>query len=94
MGNNSVRFGHWNDELGRGVSAFALRHPDATVMLFSAWDIFSRILSDPARYGFNPADRHTQGGSIWFDFMHPTSRVHSILAGEIAQFLASLPPQA
>ncbi|KAH9006896.1 hypothetical protein EDB86DRAFT_2793663 [Lactarius hatsudake] len=94
MGNKGVRFSNWNDELGRGLSAFALRHPDATVMLFSAWDTFSRILSDPARYGFNPADRYTQGGSIWFDYMHPTSRVHSILAGEIAQFLASLPPQA
>ncbi|KAI9448111.1 hypothetical protein H4582DRAFT_2107504 [Lactarius indigo] len=73
-----VRFGNWNDELGRW-------HPDATL---------SRILSDPARYGFNPADRYTQGGSIWYDYMHPTSRVHSILASEIAQFLASLPPQA
>jgi phospholipase/lecithinase/hemolysin len=94
MGNNHVRFGHWNDELGRGLSAFSLRHPDATVMLFSAWDTFSRILSDPARYGFNPADTYAQGGSIWFDFMHPTSRVHSILAREISQFLASRPPQA
>ncbi|KAH9977861.1 hypothetical protein BGW80DRAFT_1284562 [Lactifluus volemus] len=33
-------------------------------------------------------------GSIWFDFMHPTSRVHSIIAAEIAQFLHSQPPQA
>ena len=40
----------------------------------------------------HPADRTTLGGSIWFDFMHPTSRVHNILAGEIAQFLASQPP--
>jgi len=94
MGNNGVRFGNWNHELRRGVSAFASRHPDATVMLFSAWDTIFRILSDPARYGFNPADRSTEGGSIWFDFMHPTSRVHSILASEIAQFLTSLPPQA
>ncbi|KAH9966024.1 hypothetical protein BC827DRAFT_786476 [Russula dissimulans] len=94
MGDKVVRFGNWNDELRRGLANFAAGHPDATVMLFSAWDTFSRILSDPARYGFNPADRTTQGGSIWFDFMHPTSRVHSILAAEIAQFLASQPPQA
>ena len=94
LGDKVVRFGNWNEELRRGLISFAASHPDATVMLFSAWDTFTRILSDPARYGFNPADRTTQGGSIWFDFMHPTSRVHNILAGEIAQFLASQPPQA
>ncbi|KAI9507553.1 hypothetical protein F5148DRAFT_1276162 [Russula earlei] len=94
MGDKVVRFGNWNEELRRGLANFAAAHPDATVMLFSAWDTFTRILSDPARYGFNPADRTTQGGSIWFDFMHPTSRVHSILAAEIAQFLSSQPPQA
>jgi phospholipase/lecithinase/hemolysin len=94
MGEKGVRFGNWNDELQRGLAHFAANHPDATIMLFSAWDTFSRILSDPARYGFNPADRTVQGGSIWFDFMHPTSRVHNILAGDIAQFLFSQPPQA
>ncbi|KAH9999799.1 hypothetical protein BJV77DRAFT_1058148 [Russula vinacea] len=55
------------------------------------------VLPNPIRpvgHGFNPADRTVQGGSIWFDFMHPTSRVHNILAGEIAQFLFSQPPQA
>ena len=92
MGDKVVQFGNWNDELRRGLVNFATSHPDATVMMFSAWDTFTRILSDPARYGFNPADRTTLGGSIWFDFMHPTSRVHDILAGEIAQFLASQPP--
>jgi phospholipase/lecithinase/hemolysin len=94
MGDKVVRFGNWNDELRRGFANFATTHPDATVMLFSAWDTFTRILTDPARYGFNPADITIQGGSIWFDFMHPTSRVHDILAGEIAQFLASQPPQS
>ncbi len=94
MGDKVVRFGNWNDELRRGLVNFAAAHPDATVMLFSAWDTFTRILSDPARYGFNPADRTIQGGSIWFDFMHPTSRIHNILAGEIAQFLTSQAPQA
>lgn len=94
MGDKGIRFGNWNDELRRGLAHFATCHPDATVMLFSAWDTFSRILSDPVGHGFNPADRTVQGGSIWFDFMHPTSRVHNILAGEIAQFLFSQPPQA
>ena len=94
MGDKVVRFGNWNDELRRGVDYFATTHPDATVMLFSAWDTFTRILSDPGRYGFSPVDRTIQGGSIWFDFMHPTSRVHDILAGEISQFLASQPPQS
>jgi phospholipase/lecithinase/hemolysin len=94
MGNKGVRFGNWNEELRHGLVNFEMAHPDATVMLFSAWDTFARILSEPARYGLNPADRNTQGGTIWFDFMHPTSRVHNILAGEIAQFLASQPPQS
>jgi hypothetical protein len=72
MGDKAVRLGNWNDEVA------ASHHPDATVMLFSAWATFTRIISDP--------------GSIWFDFMHPTSPVHNILAGEIAQLLASQPP--
>jgi hypothetical protein len=73
------------------VDLSTLRSPTLTPQS-CYWDTFTRILSDPARYGFNPADRTTLGGSIWFDFMHPTSRVYNILAGEIAQFLASQPP--
>ncbi|KAI0268343.1 hypothetical protein BC834DRAFT_968535 [Gloeopeniophorella convolvens] len=93
MGDKVVRFSNWNDELLQGTRNFAMTHPDATIMLFSAWGTFSRVLSDPARYGFNPQDRTTQGGSIWFDFMHPTSRMHRILASELAHFLSSqLPP--
>jgi hypothetical protein len=53
MGDKVVRSENWNDELRRGLVNFATSHPDATVMLFSAWDTFTRILSGPARYGLN-----------------------------------------
>jgi phospholipase/lecithinase/hemolysin len=95
MGKTGVQFGNQNDVLRRGFTTFATGQPDATAMLISAWDTFSRIPADPARYGFNPVDRNIiQGGSIWFDFVHPTSRVHTIFAGEIVQFLASQSSQA
>ncbi|KAI0063330.1 hypothetical protein BV25DRAFT_1915248 [Artomyces pyxidatus] len=89
----SVRFRMWNEELRAGMATFTAIHPDCTVLLFSAWDVFNRVLDNPVAYGFNAQDIRVLGGSFWFDHIHPTSKFHDILACEIARFLTGLPPQ-
>ncbi|KAI0065901.1 hypothetical protein BV25DRAFT_1821605 [Artomyces pyxidatus] len=90
----SVRFKIWNAELRNSLATFTATHADCTVMLFSAWDIFNRVLDNPAAYGFNPQDVRRMNGSIWFDHIHPTSKFHDIIARSIAQMLAAQPPAA
>ena len=80
---------NWNTALNNNVVRFSVSHPDATIMTFSAYDIFSRVLSDPAAYGFDELEAHKEGGPIWFDRIHPTSAMHRIISQEVAEFLAS-----
>lgn len=85
-------FTNWNQELATAATAFARAHPDATVLVFSAWATFSRILDDPLTNGFPLNARRAMGGPIWFDHLHPSSRVAKIVARDIAGFLTSIPP--
>ena len=73
--------------LSNHVAKFTTAHPDATALIFSAYDTFSRVVASPAGYGFDEEEAHEAGGSIWFDHLHPTSAMHAIIAGEIADFL-------
>ena len=61
-------------------------------MLFSAYDTFTRVLDDPAAYGFNAFTANDAGGPIWHDYLHPTSGMHAIIAHEVAEFLSSHSP--
>ncbi|KAF8845606.1 hypothetical protein BDN67DRAFT_993291 [Paxillus ammoniavirescens] len=74
----------WNEALNERAQQFAAKHADASVMIFSSWDTFSRILDDPASYGFDASEKF---GGIWVDQLHPTTKVHDILAREISKFL-------
>ncbi|KAJ7717971.1 hypothetical protein B0H16DRAFT_1610024 [Mycena metata] len=79
---------NWNTELKKAVAQFAVVHPDATVMIFSAFDTFDAIFNDPASHGFPVGDVSKAGGSIWADHLHPTSRVHDFVARDVAAFLS------
>ncbi|KAF9224339.1 hypothetical protein BS17DRAFT_779653 [Gyrodon lividus] len=74
----------WNRALNERAQQFAANHTDASVMIFSSWNTFSRILDDPGSYGFDANEKH---GGIWVDAVHPTTKVHDILAREISVFL-------
>ncbi|KAJ3557005.1 hypothetical protein NM688_g1712 [Phlebia brevispora] len=87
-------FDNWNSALYHSVAKFAAAHPDTTTLLYSSHDVFSRMLANPSAYGLNASNAHRSGGSIWFDYLHPTSAVHSILAREIDEFLAAQAPIA
>ncbi|TFY72677.1 hypothetical protein EVG20_g339 [Dentipellis fragilis] len=79
----------WNTTLDCRAKAFASSHPDATVMILSAWGTFSRVLDDPVACGFAQDSGRKAGGDIWFDRLHPTSAMHKIIADDIFEFLHS-----
>ncbi|KAJ7263870.1 SGNH hydrolase-type esterase domain-containing protein [Mycena rebaudengoi] len=81
---------NWNAALRQSVQKFAAAHPSARVLTFSAFDTFNRILDTPKRYGFSEKDTTKAGGAIWRDRLHPTSKVHKVVAQELAAFLKDI----
>jgi len=80
----------WNQILKQHAIAFSQRHEDCTVLFFSSYSTFSAFLDEPAAYGFPPQDVRRRAGAIWFDHLHPTSKVHDIIAHNLADFLADV----
>lgn len=83
----SSRFSKYNEVLWSAVDTFRASHPDITTLKFSAYDTFTRLLDSPDQYGFTKQDAREPFMGIWMDLIHPTTRVHDILAREIAAFL-------
>lgn len=77
-------------ELGRGINRFAGLHEDSSVFHFSSRDIFTRVMDAPETYGFAKGDASREGGTIWYDHLHPTSKIHGVIAEEMAEFLSSI----
>ena len=44
-------FINWNTELSKSAQTFSATHRDATVMIFSSWETFNRVLDSPVSYG-------------------------------------------
>lgn len=86
-------FEEWNDLLRAHASQFANNHQDATVIIFSSWATFTRVLDTPTRFGFREEDVKKRGGSIWLDHIHPTSKMHDELAKDILALLKGIPPE-
>lgn len=80
-------FEEWNDLLRVHASRFAQNHYDATVIVYSSWETFSRVLDSPVHYGFNAGDEKKKGGSIWVDHIHPTSKMHDEVAKDAVALL-------
>lgn len=80
-------FEEWNDLLRVHASQFAQDHEDATVIIYSSWETFSRVLDHPVQYGFEAGDEKKSGGSIWVDHIHPTSKMHDELAKDVVALL-------
>ncbi|KAJ7598891.1 hypothetical protein C8J56DRAFT_769912 [Mycena floridula] len=83
---------NWNSCLRSAIQSFCDSHPDISAFLFSTHDVFSSILEEPTAYGFKADDVKRRHGGIWYDHLHPTSRVHEILANQIEDFLRSIEP--
>lgn len=80
-------FRSWNGVLRASAREFAEKHKDCTVLLFSAHHTFNVFLDDLETYDFPTTGAERMGGPIWFDHLHPTTKVHDILAQHLAQFL-------
>jgi phospholipase/lecithinase/hemolysin len=84
----SQNYRRWNQELRRYFHLFASSHGnEITVIIYSSYDTFNRVLDDPELYGFTRDDVDKKGGAIWHDDLHPTSAMHDIIAKDIAQLL-------
>jgi phospholipase/lecithinase/hemolysin len=78
----------WNKALAETVRQFAnANHSEITAMIFSSYDTFTNVLDDPVSCGFTSEDVRKEEGGIWYDHLHPTSRMHDIIAANMAQFL-------
>jgi phospholipase/lecithinase/hemolysin len=73
----------WNEHLRNKVTIFQSHADDSTLLLFSSHAFFRDLLDEPVKYGFVEEDTKMSGGAIWFDGLHPTSKVHEALAKQI-----------
>lgn len=73
--------------MDKAIVEFSAAHDDLTAMIFSSFDLFNRLLDEPEKYGFKAGDRRRAGGAIWRDHLHPTSKVHDLIAKEVAELL-------
>lgn len=89
---NSVIYLDWNTTLRKTLEKFSKEHEDASVFLFSAFELFTKFLDNPQDYGFPASDVRKVGGEIWIDMIHPTSKVHDIVASNLADFLNKQSP--
>ena len=60
-------------------------------MVFSLYQTFSVILEDLETYGFPPSHRHASRGQVWVDHLHPSSRIHELIAHFLCDFLSDVP---
>lgn len=65
-------------------------HGDLSVFIFSSWDTFMSILDYPEAYDFDEDNVDEAEGPIWMDSLHPTSKVHAILAKHLYKFLSGI----
>jgi hypothetical protein len=72
------------------ATAEAQEREGASVMFFSSHECLSTILDSPATYALYEADVNKMDGSIWVDHLHPTSRVHDLLARDLSRFLGKI----
>lgn len=81
----------WNAALKTNVSKFSSEHPDATTMIFSSHELFHKVLDNPTSYGFTKHDVTHEDGSIWFDAIHISTKMHAVVANAVMEFLQSQP---
>lgn len=70
------------------LETFSSAHTDATILIFSSYSIFSAFLNEREKYGF---DSKPFSQTIWMDALHPTSKVHDVVAESVSTFLQSVP---
>ncbi|PPR03635.1 hypothetical protein CVT24_007751 [Panaeolus cyanescens] len=80
------RVNSWNAALRDALHDFCSSHEDA---LFSANRVFNNLLDNPDKFGFAAEPEQSD---IWVDHIHPTSKVHDVVARSIGEFLNGIAP--
>ena len=91
-GQKKHSFDEWNELLRVRAKEFAEKHPDSTVIVYSSWATFSKVLDDPKEFGMEDGDQQKMNGTIWFDHIHPTSKMHGVIATDVEALLKTVPP--
>ena len=86
----TAKYEDWNSALRRAIESFSDLHSDASVFLFSSYQLFDSFLRNPLEYNLKAEDVHKAGGEVWIDHLHPTSKVHDIIASNLANFLNNI----
>jgi hypothetical protein len=74
----------WNKLLqGHAIDFLSTDATDATVFIFSSHRLFTDILDNPLEYEFTEDDPETEGGGIWMDGLHPTSKVQDLFGEQL-----------
>ena len=71
------------------ASKFITEHPDVTVFIFSASEVFSRLL--PGSRSMGDTDQGPNHTTLFVDGFHPASQVHAALAKEMYDFFLHVP---
>ncbi|KAK6530643.1 hypothetical protein TWF281_007482 [Arthrobotrys megalospora] len=76
----------WNRQLSQKVEEFKESHPVANVVLVDGYSIIKKVLDNPEGYGFKKSEKRSD---VWSDSFHLNTKVHRILAREVAGVLGN-----
>ncbi|KLO08948.1 hypothetical protein SCHPADRAFT_908199 [Schizopora paradoxa] len=82
---------NWNALLHKHTKEFHTAHPKSTILMYSSYDLFTRVNQEPVKYGFAAKDVKRRRGPMWMDHLHPTSKMHKVIADDIEAFLKRFP---
>jgi phospholipase/lecithinase/hemolysin len=87
----------FNQKIADSLVSFSGNHPGVLIYFLNAYDLFERLVSDPAEFGFQNAsksspdfgmDYRNDGGYVFWDDVHPTTEAHALLAQEASALLS------
>ena len=90
-GEIAERIKTWNDLLRKHAREFGTNTTAATILVFSAHQLLTEVLDDPADFDLTENDVDTEGGGIWADELHLTEDMHDLFA---ERMFAALFPQS
>lgn len=82
-----TRIEEWNEMLATRSKTFHERFADISLAIYDAYGAFNRILDNPTENGFRDAVSLCYEGCIWHDHIHPTAKVHELLAAGLSTLL-------
>lgn len=77
----------WNNYLRTAVKQFLEEYSEATGAMFDVAKVFTSVLDHPTDFGFKDATDHGEPDCVWEDMLHPTSKMHRIIATEFVRVL-------